>query len=271
MASEESRQLDLERHMRAGDVDSVTEMLRQHPNMIRFISGGDIQKYLVTDPEMRDFLSEIATVNRAAGQVAGTSQVRTGDLAKRLGVPTAVTPRWLSQSRAQADLEGAAARGRAAADFERRRNDPLRNAPVEAVTGAAAEGWGKQSGVAAGVGGAVGIGLATAGLIASVIGSAFTMGATVPAAVAAGASMAAAPLATAGGIVGGAAGLGSKVSELEVQRKTGDIVGQAAVARRDEPSYASIYQQPAPLEREPASFSFEDDRTERDPSGYLWG
>ena len=85
MATQEQDLMRMNEALRRGDADALAAILRERPNLVSLVSGRDLQRYLVDRPEMRDFLQEISTVNRATESEAEAGTVRNQDLMARLG------------------------------------------------------------------------------------------------------------------------------------------------------------------------------------------
>ena len=237
MATQEQDLIRMNEAMRRGDADAVAAILRERPSLVSLVSGRDLQRYLVDRPEMRDFRQEISTVNRATQSEAEAGTARNQDLMARLGVNPVLDPRFLQQSRAQAELEGANARAQTAADFQQRRNNPTRNAPVQQVLGAATEGFQRQSDVGATAAGATGVGLGIAAAIAGILGAPVTGGASlaaVPAALAP-------ALGAAGTAIGTAGQLGQQATMSDANRRVASVGRQAASQAARGPNYAQMY------------------------------
>lgn len=259
MATQQQSLARLDALMRRGDVDGMASMLRQQPDLVRSLDGAELQRFLVDRPEMRDFMKEISTVNRAIESEADTGAARNVDLMRRLGTNQLLMPRFLQQSRAQAELEGARARGETAAQFEKRRNTPGRNAPVEQVLGAAAEGYQKGGDIGATAAGATGLGLGIASAIAGILAP-LTGGATAGLA----AGLGAASTATTGG-----AEIAKQIGMADVNRRLAAVGREAAAEATRAPSYTQMYQTPT-LSQGPAEQALDLTGNTQETSGFLY-
>ena len=272
MASpEQMRMMELDKLMRAGDTDRMAAMLRDNPEMIRMISGRDLQRFLVERPEMQDFLAEISTINRAGGTTRESSRARNVDLAARLGIAPALSSRFLRRGDAQATMEGARARTAAASEFQQRKNDPLRNAPVQSVLDAAQQGFTRQATTGGNIASGVGLGLGVAGTVASLLAAPVTMGASlIPAAIAAPLT---AGLTTAGALTKGFGELGKTAGLADRQRQLAAIGDEARIAAQGAPDYTDIYRS-VPGMSAPQTTQLaltEAPREDERYTGFLWG
>ena len=265
MATQDADLMQINEFMRRGDADGMAAILREKPELVRFVSGRDLQRFLVDRPEMQDFMQEISTVNRAVDSNVASGTVRNTDLMAGLGFNQALAPRFQQQSRAQAELEGAKSRAQTAAAFEQRRNNPTRSAPVQQVLGAAAEGYEKKSDIGATAAGATGLGLGVAGAIAAILAAPLTGGASlaaIPAALAP-------SLTAAGTAVAGFGQLGKQTTMNAANREIASVGRQATAQSGRAPSYTKMYQ-PLPTAAGPAEQALDLTANTEGTQGFLF-
>lgn len=256
--------------LRRNDQDGLVALLERNPELIRFVSGRDAQRYLVDRPEMQDYKAEIGAIKESMGEQRSAQEARNEDLMAQLGLDESLAIRFGRDAAAQTARRAADARRATAGRFEERRNTPTRNAPATRIFDAAERGYAKQGQTGANIAGGVGLTAGTVGAVLAAIAAAGpTLGAslaTIPAFVA--------PLA-AGLTAGGAAisGAGKIAQSGEASRRAMQLGGQrraAAAQAARAPSYTAMFPQ---LQQQAVNQTLTLDPLDPqdDDSGYAWG